>query len=179
MDSLILRGIHPPCELGWGPQMHSRTKWGAGTREGKGAQFIRLVRTWVQIRACPRRQKGILIYFQWDTLVTTYFGVKPCLSHSGSGMEVRCCMRVYENASWDAAQLRSEWGTPSHSVSVWQCGNRRRRVEIRVKTLPWSVWFITLKRDFMMTTELTPNKVKVLCEADWPAFGVGWPRNGH
>jgi hypothetical protein len=28
----------------------------------------------------------------------------------------------------------------------------------------------------MMTTELTPNKVKVLCEADWPAFGVGWPQ---
>jgi hypothetical protein len=23
--------------------------------------------------------------------------------------------------------------------------------------------------------KLTPNKLKVLCEVDWPAFGVGWP----
>jgi hypothetical protein len=26
------------------------------------------------------------------------------------------------------------------------------------------------------TTELTLNKLKVLCEIDWPAFGVGWPQ---
>jgi hypothetical protein len=30
----------------------------------------------------------------------------------------------------------------------------------------------------METTELTPNKLKVLCEVDWPAFGVGWPPEG-
>jgi hypothetical protein len=26
--------------------------------------------------------------------------------------------------------------------------------------------------------ELTHNKLKVLCEIDWPAFGVGWPLEG-
>jgi hypothetical protein len=26
----------------------------------------------------------------------------------------------------------------------------------------------------METMELTPNKLKVLCEVDWPALGVGW-----
>jgi hypothetical protein len=26
--------------------------------------------------------------------------------------------------------------------------------------------------------ELTPNKLKVLCEVDWLAFGVGWPLEG-
>jgi hypothetical protein len=25
---------------------------------------------------------------------------------------------------------------------------------------------------------LTPNKLKVLCEIDWSAFGVGWPLKG-
>jgi hypothetical protein len=27
----------------------------------------------------------------------------------------------------------------------------------------------------MENTELTPNKLKVLCKVDWTAFGVGWP----
>jgi hypothetical protein len=27
--------------------------------------------------------------------------------------------------------------------------------------------------------KLTPNKLKVLCEVEWPAFGVGWPWKGH
>jgi hypothetical protein len=31
----------------------------------------------------------------------------------------------------------------------------------------------------METMELSPNKLKVLCEIDWPAFGVGWPQKGH
>jgi hypothetical protein len=26
--------------------------------------------------------------------------------------------------------------------------------------------------------KLTPNKLRVLCEVDWPAFGVGWPPEG-
>jgi hypothetical protein len=26
----------------------------------------------------------------------------------------------------------------------------------------------------METMELSPNKVKVLCKVDWPAFGIGW-----
>jgi hypothetical protein len=30
----------------------------------------------------------------------------------------------------------------------------------------------------METTVLTPNKLKILCEVDWPAFGVGWPPKG-
>jgi hypothetical protein len=27
----------------------------------------------------------------------------------------------------------------------------------------------------METTELTPSKLKVLCEVDWPILCVGWP----
>jgi hypothetical protein len=153
-DSLILRGIHPPGESGWGPWMYNGTQWGAGTSEGRGIPLIRLVRTWVQIQACPRRQKGRLITSLWETLVTAFFGVKPCFSGSGNRVEVLWYVRVYENVSWDAAQLQSEWHFP-HSVSVWQSGNRRRWVEIRVKTLPWSVSLITLKRDLMETMELT------------------------
>jgi hypothetical protein len=30
----------------------------------------------------------------------------------------------------------------------------------------------------MEIMELTPNKLKVLCEVDWPASGVGWPLDG-
>jgi hypothetical protein len=26
--------------------------------------------------------------------------------------------------------------------------------------------------------KLTPNKLKVPCEVDWPVFGVGWPLKG-
>jgi hypothetical protein len=48
-------------------------------------------------------------------------------------------------------------------------------VEIRVKTLPWSVWLKTLKRDLMETMELTLNKLKALCEA----LGVGCPQKGQ
>jgi hypothetical protein len=36
-----------------------------------------------------------------------------------------------------------------------------------------------LKRDLMETMELTPNKLKALCEVDWPALDVGWPQKGH
>jgi hypothetical protein len=51
-------------------------------------------------------------------------------------------------------------------------------VEIRVKTLPWSELLKTLKRDLVETMELTPNKLKVFCEVDWPAVGVGCPPEG-
>jgi hypothetical protein len=34
------------------------------------------------------------------------------------------------------------------------------------------------KRDLMETKELTPNKLKALCEVDWPALSVGWPPEG-
>jgi hypothetical protein len=57
-------------------------------------------------------------------------------------------------------------------------GNRRRWVEIRVKTLLWSVWLKTLKRDLMEIMELTPNKLKALYEVDWPALGVVWLPEG-
>jgi hypothetical protein len=30
----------------------------------------------------------------------------------------------------------------------------------------------------METMELTPNKLKVLCEVDWHALGIGWPLKG-
>jgi hypothetical protein len=53
-------------------------------------------------------------------------------------------------------------------------------VEVRVKALPCSVWLKTLKRDLMENygVKLTPNKLKVLCEVDWPVLGVGWPPEG-
>jgi hypothetical protein len=31
-------------------------------------------------------------------------------------------------------------------------------------------------RDYVV--KLTPNKLQVLCEIDYPAFGVGWPLEG-
>jgi hypothetical protein len=58
-------------------------------------------------------------------------------------------------------------------VCVWQAANGRRWVEARVRKLPWSVWLKTLKGYLMEIIKLTPNKLKVLCEADWPDFGVG------
>jgi hypothetical protein len=51
-------------------------------------------------------------------------------------------------------------------------------VEIRVRSLPWSVFLKTLKRDLMETLELTPNLLRTICEADWPALVVGWPLKG-
>jgi hypothetical protein len=30
----------------------------------------------------------------------------------------------------------------------------------------------------METMELTPNKLNILCNVHWPAFGVGWPLEG-
>jgi hypothetical protein len=48
-------------------------------------------------------------------------------------------------------------------------------VEARVRKLSWSVWLKTQKDDLMEIMELMPNKLKVLCEVDWLAFGVGWP----
>jgi hypothetical protein len=30
----------------------------------------------------------------------------------------------------------------------------------------------------METTELTPNKLNILCKVDLPAFDVGWPLEG-
>jgi hypothetical protein len=47
-------------------------------------------------------------------------------------------------------------------------------VEIGIKTLPWSVWLKTLKWDLMKTMELTPNKLKSLCEVNWSVLGIGW-----
>jgi hypothetical protein len=63
-------------------------------------------------------------------------------------------------------------------VSVWQTGKERRWVGARVRTLPCSVWLKTLKGDLIKIMELTPNKTKVLCEVDSPAFGVGWLLDG-
>jgi hypothetical protein len=73
MDRLIQRGFHPPGQLWWGPRVHNGTQWGAGTSEGRGALLIRLVRTWVQIQTCPRRQKGRLITSQIP-LVIAFWG---------------------------------------------------------------------------------------------------------
>jgi hypothetical protein len=77
-------------------QLHKGTQKGLGTN--LGALLISLVRTWVQIQACFRRQKGSLINSQRH-LSNPLLGVKPCLSGSESGTEVLCCVRVCEGAS--------------------------------------------------------------------------------
>jgi hypothetical protein len=59
-------------------------------------------------------------------------------------------------------------------VFVLASVNGRRWVKIRVKTLPWSVWLKTAKRDLMETMELTTNKLKAICEVDWATLGIGW-----
>jgi hypothetical protein len=47
-------------------------------------------------------------------------------------------------------------------------------MEIIVRALLWCVCLKTLKRDLMETMELTPSKLRTLCELDWLTFGVGW-----
>jgi hypothetical protein len=34
------------------------------------------------------------------------------------------------------------------------------------------------KRNLMESMELIPNKLKALCEVDWPTFGIGWTQEG-
>jgi hypothetical protein len=46
------------------------------------------------------------------------------------------------------------------------------------KNTPLECMINNFKKDLMETVELTPNKLMVLCEVDWPAFGVGWPPEG-
>jgi hypothetical protein len=39
----------------------------------------------------------------------------------------------------------------------------------------------TFKKGFNVLdygVKLTPNKLKALCEVDWPAFAIGWPLEG-
>jgi hypothetical protein len=61
-------------------------------------------------------------------------------------------------------------------MSAWQSGNGRTCIKIRVKTLSWSV-INNFKNGFNgdYRVKLTPSKIKVLCEVDWSAFGLGWP----
>jgi hypothetical protein len=70
-------GIRPPGKLGWRPWMHNGTWWGTGT--SLEAPLIRLLRTWVQIQTCLRRQKGWLITSQ-KLLVTAFWGEALSLS---------------------------------------------------------------------------------------------------
>jgi hypothetical protein len=119
MDSLIWRGIHLPGKSGWGPWMHNGTQWGTGTSEGRGASFIRLVRTQVQIQACPRRQKERLITSQRLLVTTSNPGETVSLRFrkwGGSTVPCEC-----ESAGWDVAQLHSwsKWGV-SRSLGPWQ-----------------------------------------------------------
>jgi hypothetical protein len=41
------------------------------------------------------------------------------------------------------------------------------------KNTPLECMIKILKRDLMETMELTPNKLKALCEVDWSAFCIG------
>jgi hypothetical protein len=164
INSLILRGIHPPSVSGWEPPMHNGTQWGTGTRKGCRALLIRLVRTWVQIQTCPRRQKGSLITSQWGILATDIFGVNSCFSDARSSMEVWCCMRVYENESWDAGCEANEEFPPALCLS-----SRLVREELRgnqSKNTPLEYTINNFKKEFNgdYRLRLIPNMLKVLCE---------------
>jgi hypothetical protein len=109
------------------------------------------------------------------------------LGAGGGGGETVSLRFTEQVAVWECVKMRAEMqpscevsGVPFCSVSVWQSGNGRRWVEIRVKTLPWSVWLIIFKKRFNGNygVKLTPNKLQVLCEVDWLDFGVGWPLEG-
>jgi hypothetical protein len=76
-------------------QSHKGIQKGSGTT--LGALLIRLVRNRVRIKACLRRQKESLINSHRDILLTDFW-VKPCLSRSGSGSEVLCCVKVCESS---------------------------------------------------------------------------------
>jgi hypothetical protein len=94
-------GIHPPSELGWGPWMHNGTQWGTGTSKWRGALLIRLVRTQVQIHACPRKQKGRLTTSQWYTPVAAFFfGWNRASQVQGAGWKY--C------AVWEYVKMRAE-----------------------------------------------------------------------
>jgi hypothetical protein len=48
------------------------------------------------------------------------------------------------------------------------------------KNIPLECMINNFKKGFNgdYGVKLTPNKLKLLCEVDWPAFGVGWPLEG-
>jgi hypothetical protein len=46
------------------------------------------------------------------------------------------------------------------------------------KNTPLECMVKHLVKDLMETMELTPNKLKALCEVDWPTLGVWWPPEG-
>jgi hypothetical protein len=77
----------------WGESLRCTTTEPQGDlRTNLEAPLIRLVRTWVRIQACPRKQKGKLIASQ-RLLVTAFWG-EACLSGSGSKAEVLCYAKV-------------------------------------------------------------------------------------
>jgi hypothetical protein len=68
---------------------------------------------------------------------------------------------------------------PSVSFSVWMSGTARMRGS-QSKNNPLGCILKTFKKGFNgdYRVKLTPDKLKTLCEIDWPAFGVGWPLEG-
>jgi hypothetical protein len=80
-----------------------------------GSPLVRLVRTWVWIQTWLRRQKGSMINSQQDTLVTAFW-VKPCLSGSGSGVDVLCCVRVYKIVSLRQSPAAKQMQNPDLQV---------------------------------------------------------------
>jgi hypothetical protein len=89
-------------------------------RTNLGALLIRLVRTWVQIQACLRRQKGSLINSQRH-LSNPLFGVKPSSrfreGELGVRVEVLCCVGVCESASLRCSLVTKWVQSPSPQVS--------------------------------------------------------------
>jgi hypothetical protein len=143
ITSLVTR-VCPPGPSGWDPSRHQWTTWsGRGFllpwSQGEGLRYTmepseahesaREGNTAHQIAKNPCSNSGLPqeAERELDHLPMghpcncPFFGVKLCLSGSGSGMEVLCCVRVYKNVSWDTAQLWSKWGVSSCSVcpAVW------------------------------------------------------------
>jgi hypothetical protein len=90
-------------------QLHRGTWKGSGTN--LRAFLIRLVRIQVQIQACLRGRRGVLSTLKRH-LRSHLFGVKPCLSGSGSWVEVLCCVRVCESESLRHSPVTKQLWSP-------------------------------------------------------------------
>jgi hypothetical protein len=88
-------GIHPPSDLGWRSRMHDGTQWGEVTN--LEALLVRLVKTWVEIQACLRRQTGRLITSQRQ-IVTTFWGETVSLRLREWGASTVLCEVIWDTS---------------------------------------------------------------------------------
>jgi hypothetical protein len=68
-------------------------------QQGKGSTAHKTGKNLGSNSDLPQEAEGELDHLPMEHPSNCHFVVKPCLSGSGSRMEVQCCVRVYENAS--------------------------------------------------------------------------------